>query len=154
MKHRAITYFFAVGVVAVFCAGIVWAVESEQLKDSGSLVRVSYGPIAELHPFKAPVAGKDGPLGRCVVCHSVKKQGTVRVAPSLWGVVDADKARAHWFGYSSALIRADGSWSETDLDAYLTKPDRFLPGTKKTLIGIPDSKERAAIIAALKKLRD
>jgi len=40
---------------------------------------------------------------------------------------------------------------EADLDKYLTAPAKFLPGTTKTIVGISDAKERADIIAALKK---
>jgi cytochrome c2 len=32
----------------------------------------------------------------------------------------------------------------------LTSPSKFLPGTSKTIIGIPDAEERADIVAALK----
>ena len=80
--------------------------------------------------------------------------GPVTAENSLRGIVGAEKARFEWFGYSQALARAGGTWSEADLDAYLTDPDAFLPGTSKTLIGIPDEAERAEVIAFLSSLRD
>jgi len=52
---------------------------------------------------------------------------------------------------SPALRKAGGTWTEADLDKFLTAPSKFLPGTNKTLIGIADAKQRADIIAALKK---
>ena len=154
MNRQMMVFLGAACVVVVFLAGIVWAVESERPRDAGSIVKLSYGPTPEKHPFKATVTGTGGPLGGCIVCHSIEKNGSVRVAPGLWGIVGADKARARWFAYSSALALADGTWTETDLDTYLTKPNRFLPGTKKTLVGISDAKARADIIAALKQLDD
>lgn len=152
--RQLMLFFVAVGVIALFVAGIVWGVESEQPRDSGSIVKLTYGPEREQFAFKAPVKGLDGPLGRCVVCHNIEKNGAPRVAPDLWGIVGAHKARAEWFAYSHALKQAKGSWTEKDLDEYLTKPSKFLPGTAKTLVGIPDKKERADIIAELKKLKD
>jgi cytochrome c len=100
--------------------------------------------------FEATPVGADGPLKRCVVCHSVETGGPLRVAPPLHGIVGARKARAAWYAYSAALRKAGGDWTEADLDKFLTSPSKFLPGTAKTIIGIPDPKERADIIAALK----
>ena len=104
--------------------------------------------------FPTEPAGLDSPAAGCVVCHSVMKDGPLRVAPNLWGIVGDKKARYGWYGYSPALANADGDWTEADLDAYLTNPDSFLPGTSKTLIGIRDSGERAELIAYLKTLQD
>ena len=89
-----------------------------------------------------------------MVCHSVVRGGTLRSAPPLWGIVGADKARFEWYGYSKALAEAGGTWTEAELDAYLTDPDAFLPGTSKTLIGIPDAQQRAQVIAYLASQRE
>ncbi|MDJ0950878.1 MAG: hypothetical protein QNJ94_18360 [Alphaproteobacteria bacterium] len=154
MKRQMMSFLVAAGVVVIFLAGVVWGLETEQPRETGSIVKLSYGPIAEPHAFKAPVTGVEGPLGQCVVCHSIERNGPYRVAPGLWGIVGAEKGRARWFAYSRALSQAQGDWTEDELDKYLTKPNRFLPGTKKTLVGISDSKQRATIIAELKKLSE
>jgi len=104
--------------------------------------------------FPAEPAGLDSPAAGCVVCHSVERNGPLRVAPNLWGIVGDKKARFDWYGYSPALANAEGDWTEEDLDAYLTDPDRYLPGTSKTLIGIADPDERAELIAYLATLQD
>lgn len=88
-----------------------------------------------------------------MVCHSIERNGSFRVAPGLWGIVGAPKARAAWFGYSRALATAGGAWTEEDLDKYLTDPDGFLPGTQKTLVGVPEN-ERREILAFLRTLHD
>ncbi len=76
------------------------------------------------------------------------------MAPNLWGIVGNKKARFAWYGYSQALATADGNWTEEELDAYLSDPDDYLPGTSKTLIGISDAEERAKLIDYLKTLKD
>jgi len=78
----------------------------------------------------------------------------MRVAPGLWGIVGAPKAGAKGYGYSRALLEAGGVWTERELNDYLTAPDRFLPGTKKTLLGLPNEKERAELISFLATLKD
>jgi cytochrome c2 len=103
----------------------------------------------EGYRYAVEPVGRGGPADACVVCHSVEKNGPLRSAPPLWGIVDSDIARFEWYGYSQALAQADGTWTEAALDEYLADPDAFLPGTAKTLIGIPDEQERADVIAYL-----
>ncbi|WP_210396338.1 c-type cytochrome [Motiliproteus sediminis] len=98
--------------------------------------------------------GKDSAAGACVVCHSLEKNGPYRSAPNLWGVVDAPKARADWFGYSIALKKKGGQWTEQELDEFFASPSAFVPGTKKTMNGITDPDQRAELIDYLKTLRD
>jgi cytochrome c2 len=143
--QRIGAYVAAVAVSAAIVAGIIWALRIEPLAGHG--LRTAQGP----YNFEALPVGADGPLKPCVVCHSVEKDGPLRSAPPLYGIVGAQKARAEWFAYSPALRKAGGTWTEADLDKFLTAPSKFIPGTSKTIIGFPDPKQRADIIAALKK---
>jgi len=141
--QRVGSYVAAAVVIIAVVMGISWAVGMQPVGAPG--LRTA-GP----YKFKAMPVGADGPLKQCVVCHSVETGGPLRVGPPLHGIVGARKARAEWYGYSPALRKAGGNWTEADLDKFLTSPSKFLPGTAKTLIGISDAKERADIIAALK----
>lgn len=94
--------------------------------------------------------GADSVAGRCVVCHSLERNGPFRVAPNLFGIVGAPKAReGAWFGYSVALRKKGGVWTEEDLDMYLADASAFTPGTTKT-IRVSDPEERRKIIQLLK----
>ena len=98
--------------------------------------------------------GLDTPAGRCVVCHSLEQGGPFRVAPNLWDIVNAEKARdRHWYAYSSALLNKGGVWTEQDLDAFLADADAYLPGTTKS-ISVKDLEERRDIIEFLKTLQN
>jgi len=98
--------------------------------------------------------GYDTVAGRCVVCHSLEKGGPFRVAPNLWGIVGAEKARDRsWYAYSPALIEKGGTWTPGELNAFLADPDEFLPGTKKT-IKVENDQEREEIIEFLSSLHD
>jgi cytochrome c2 len=98
--------------------------------------------------------GYDTPAGRCVVCHSLEKGGPFRVAPNLWNIVGAEKARDRsWYAYSPALIKKGGTWTEEDLDSFLKDASAFAPGSTKS-IRVPDPEERKAIIAFLETLKD
>jgi cytochrome c len=99
-------------------------------------------------------SGWNSPAGQCVVCHSLEKNGLARVGPNLWGIIGAPKGRAEGYGYSQALAKAGGVWTKQELDQYLAKPDQFLPGTSKTITGLPNTEERTAIIEFLATLQD
>jgi len=131
IMQRLGSYVVAALVIVAVVAGIIWALGMEPLGTRGT-------QTAAGSKFEAIPVGADGPLKTCVVCHSVETGGPLRVAPPLHGIVGARKARADWYGYSPALRKAEGNWTEADLDKFLTSPSKFLPGTTKTLIGIPD----------------
>ena len=98
--------------------------------------------------------GLESPAGRCVVCHSLEKNGKFRVAPNLWNIVGAEKARARkHYSYSPALLKAGGVWTEQDIDKFLANANSYLPGTTKS-IKVKDAEERKKIIEFLKTLTD
>jgi cytochrome c len=147
MMQRAGSYLAAVVVIVAVVAGVALTLG----------IAPSAAPDGLNHEgtyaYKARPAGLDGPLARCVVCHSVEPGGALRVAPTIYGIVGARKARESWYGYSEALKAAGGTWSAEDLDKFLASPSAYLPGTRMSIIGIPDAKQRADIIAALKAAR-
>lgn len=98
--------------------------------------------------------GLDTAAGRCVVCHSLEKGGEFRVAPNLWDIVGAEKARDQaWYNYSPALIKMGGTWSPEDLDQFLADASEFAPGSTKS-IRVMDPEERETIIEFLESLQD
>lgn len=142
MRDKGIWPATGLGVAAVLVgAGWFGFAQVAQSKDTGER-------------YAAKPAGWDSPAGKCVVCHSLERGGAARVGPTLWGIVGGEKGRSKGYGYSLALAKAGGVWSERDLDEYLTAPSRFLPGTSKTISGLPDAKERAELIKYLSTLKD
>jgi len=112
---------------------------------AGSILADGYAPT----PW-----GLDTPAGRCVVCHSLEKGGEFRVAPNLWGIVGAEKARdRRWYNYSPALIEYGGTWTVEDLDLFLADAEAFAPGSTKS-IRVTDPEERAEIIEFLMQLQN
>ena len=48
---------------------------------------------------------------------------------------------------------ANKTWDEATLDAYLTKPQAMVPGTKMTFSGLSKAEDRANVIAYLATLK-
>lgn len=149
MLYRAISFFTALMLATIFVLAVIWGMKTEGRSAVGLLPAPPATPAPGEVVMAAAPAGSDGALAGCVVCHNVDPAGAARAAPDLAGVVGAEKARSPWFAYSKALRTAGGTWTEAELDKYLTKPSAFLPGTSKTIVGVPDPEKRRAIIEAL-----
>ena len=105
-------------------------------------------------PQRTALWGKDSPAARCVVCHSLEKDGPFRVAPNLWGIIGAPKARDRdWYSYSPGLVALGGTWSREELDRFLANPAAFAPGSRMN-IRVTDAAERQRIIDFLAQQQD
>ena len=87
---------------------------------------------------------------KCKACHTIKDGGSHRIGPNLWEVVGASQARHQDFKYSPVLAGLGGSWDYAALDAFLTKPKDYAPGTKMAFPGFRGAGDRAAVIAYLR----
>ena len=74
------------------------------------------------------------------------------LGPNLYGVVGATQASHEGYTYSAALKGKEGAWDFDNLNAWLTKPAAYAPGTKMTYAGVVDTQVRANVIAYLRTL--
>lgn len=94
-------------------------------------------------------AGKAIFAGRCAACHQVEIAKSSAAAPSLKGVYGREIASLGDFAYSPALKAKKGTWTASELDAYLASPVRYAPGVKM-LMAVTNPADRANLIAYLK----
>lgn len=90
---------------------------------------------------------------QCIACHSVDPADHGLPAPSLAGVVGRSAGSVANFDYSPAMQaagRAGLTWSEAELDRFLTDPSAKVPNTWMDFAGLSDPADRAAVIAFLK----
>ncbi len=88
---------------------------------------------------------------RCAMCHASGGAGGP-MAPRLVGVYGAKAGGQPNFKYSSALTTASPQWNAANLDAFLAKPQGFVPGTRM-MIATPKPDDRRDLIAYLASLR-
>jgi cytochrome c len=91
---------------------------------------------------------------KCQACHTFAKGEPNRVGPNLWGVVGDHKGEGRGFNFSAAMKSKGGTWTDDDLNQFLTDPKGFVPGTAMGFAGIPKDSERADVIAYLHTLAD
>ena len=104
----------------------------------------------------APGAGQENAannslFGPCAVCHST--DGSNGTGPTLRGVFGRKSGSVPGFRYSRAMRAASIVWDEDSLDQYLKSPQEFIPGNIMPFSGVPESAQRAGLIAFLKSLK-
>ncbi|MFC0590163.1 c-type cytochrome [Novosphingobium aquiterrae] len=93
-------------------------------------------------------------FAKCKACHTITPGGANGIGPNLAGVHGEPIGQGRGgFAFSDALKGKGGNWDDASLDAWLTNPKSFAPGTKMTFAGIADAQERANVIAYLKTVK-
>ena len=67
------------------------------------------------------------------------------------GVVGRKAASIPGFAYSTAMKSSGLTWDEATLDRFLQGPTKLVPGTRMGFAGVPEERDRADLIAYLKK---
>jgi len=86
----------------------------------------------------------------CAACHSFDQGGPHKVGPNIYDIVGAPKAGKAGFSYSTAMAEKSGAWGYDELNNFLWKPKKYLPGTKMNYNGLKKPNDRAALIAWLR----
>ncbi|MCP4616507.1 MAG: nitrite reductase, copper-containing [Bradyrhizobium sp.] len=85
---------------------------------------------------------------KCRACHSLDA-GKNGVGPSLANVVGEKAATVPGYNFSPAMKASNLTWDAATLDAYLTDPQKVVPGNKMPFPGLKTDRERSAVIALL-----
>ena len=89
----------------------------------------------------------------CSACHTTTPDDGHRAGPTLHGLFGRRVGSHPDYSYSEALLKSDLIWSEETIDKlFAIGPDHLLPGTKMPLQRMPDSQDRADLIAFLKQV--
>lgn len=87
---------------------------------------------------------------KCASCHSFGKGEAAKVGPNLYGVIGRQKGSTA-FNYSDAMKAKGGAWDKEAINAFITKPKDYLPGTKMAFAGLRKPQDRADVILFLEK---
>jgi cytochrome c len=114
--------------------------------DAGAAAEV---PIATLLPTADAAKGAEV-FKKCAACHTINSGGANGIGPNLYATVGEGIAQGKGgFAFSDALKAKGGTWGFDELNAWLTSPRKFAPGTKMTFAGLSNPKDRADVILYL-----
>ena len=127
------------------------AIDGAPVAGGGAKVEKKAEPILHLIAT-ADVARGEKLSKACAACHSFDNGGPSKVGPNLWGTLGGKKAGKGGFEYSGALSGMSGSWGYLEMNKFLWKPKKYVPGTKMNYNGLKKPEDRAAMIAWLRTL--
>ena len=91
---------------------------------------------------------------KCAACHSIVKGGKNNIGPALYNVVGRQIGVVNDYKYSKALSGYGKEWTFEELNGYLTKPAKWIKGTKMAFAGLRKEKDRASVILYLNQNSD
>lgn len=87
---------------------------------------------------------------KCTACHVFVMGGANKVGPNLYNIVNKPIGKEK-YGYSKAFAALNGNWTYEELNKFLYKPKEYVKGTKMNFAGLKKVKDRANLIAWLRK---
>ena len=133
MKGSAIAMPIAIPILIAIVIGLALAV----------------GTVAIAHAAPAGDAKAGAEIyERCAACHSLAVD---RAGPRHCGLFGRRAGSVADYPYSEAMKRSAIVWNDATLDRFLADPLRAVPGTSMGYSGISSEKERADLIAYLKR---
>jgi len=128
--------------------------EVQGVEQEGGAVAAAEKPFA-FYMSQADAAKGEDVFKKCAACHNADKGGANALGPNLYGVVGEAAATGRGgFAFSDALKSKGGKWDFDSLNAWLTSPKAYAPGTKMTFAGLSNPQDRANVIAYLNKQGD
>jgi len=105
--------------------------------------------IATLLPTADAAKGAEV-FKKCAACHTVTSGGPNGIGPNLYATMGEPIGQGKaGFAFSDALKAVGGNWDFEKMDAWLTSPKKFAPGTKMTFAGLSKPEDRANILVYL-----
>ena len=130
-------------------APVVHAAPMATASDSAtSDVKTADANLEGTKPLPVPPA-----FAICSACHPVTPAGEHSIGPNLRNVVGRRAGTAAKFTYSKAMRESGITWTPAELDAYLSNVSAKVPGTLMSFNGLPEAKDRRAVIEYLASLK-
>jgi cytochrome c len=146
-------------LVTSFTAGAIFAAKPPE-KPGFAIAGKEAAPAAPSEPIEKLLQTASAEKGQaaakvCQTCHTFEKNGPNRVGPNLYGIVGDKRGEdRNGFNFSAAMKAKGGTWTDDDLNKFLTNPKGFIPGTAMGFAGIQKDSQRADVIAYLHTLSD
>lgn len=120
----------------------------EGVEEEGAGGAAAAVDIATLLPTADAAKGAEV-FKKCAACHTIAQGGANGIGPNLWGAMGKPHGHVPGFAYSDALKGVPGNWDFKSMDAWVTSPRKYAPGTKMTFAGLGNAQDRANLLVYL-----
>ena len=133
-----------------------YAVEVEQVSTASSSTTTAVDEKVDIAALMAmgDIASGEKIFKKCAACHSIIKGGKNAIGPALYNVVGRKVGSVEDYKYSKALAAYEKEWTLEELNGYLTKPAKWIKGTKMAFAGLRKEADRASVIKYLNENSD
>ena len=133
-----------------------YAVEVEQVSTASSSTTIAVDEKVDITALMAmgDLASGEKIFKKCAACHSIIKGGKNAIGPALYNVVGRKVGSVEDYKYSKALAAYEKEWTLEELNGYLTKPAKWIKGTKMAFAGLRKEADRASVIKYLNENSD
>ena len=118
------------------------------------VVEAAAEPVVETVALDPELVAKGAKVfKKCKACHKVGEGAKNSTGPILNGIFGATAGMVEGFKYSKPMLAAgeDGLvWDEEALAAFLTKPRKFMKGTKMSFAGLRKERDIEAVVSYLR----
>ena len=133
-----------------------YAVEVEQVSTASSSATAATEEKIDIAALMAmgDISSGEKIFKKCAACHSIIKGGKNAIGPALYNVVGRKVGSVEDYKYSKALAAYEKEWTLEELNGYLTKPAKWIKGTKMAFAGLRKEADRASVIKYLNENSD
>ncbi len=133
-----------------------YKVEVEQVSTASSSTTNAVEEKVDIAALMAmgDIASGEKIFKKCAACHSIIKGGKNAIGPALYNVVGRKVGSVEDYKYSKALAAYEKEWTLEELNGYLTKPAKWIKGTKMAFAGLRKEADRASVIKYLNENSD
>ena len=99
----------------------------------------------------ADVKAGEAVFAKCKSCHTIEAGGANGTGPNLHGILGKKSGQHAGFAYSPVMIEhgTHGVWTFQETSEFLKAPQKHLPGTKMTFVGLKKAEDRINLLAYL-----
>jgi cytochrome c len=100
----------------------------------------------------ADVKAGEAVFAKCKSCHNADNGGANGTGPNLWGVEGRKPGSHPGFAYSAGMTdfgSKNAVWDYEHIYEFVKNPQKYIPGTKMTFVGLKQPQDRINVIAYL-----